>query len=144
MFEVVAISYGEVYEVRNPASLVNHDVLMVDDEIVLTNPLEPRVAKPCESCGRSSCPELLTSSDVPDVEPITNWFDACPAIGLIANCANGVEVEIPTLPQNCEIPVVVVASKLPTVSCVPVACKLPLEFVVTIELIGNVLAKKIC
>jgi len=51
--------------------------------------------------------------------------------------AYGEVVPIPTLPRKYD-EAVVVASKLPTVSCVPVAIRLPDEFVVTIELIGSV------
>ena len=45
-------------------------------------------------------------------------------------------------PANDEAEVVV-AIKLPTVSWVPVAIRLPEELVVTMELIGNVLATKL-
>jgi len=39
MPDVVAISYGEVYEVKNPASFVNCEVLIVDVAIVVTEAL---------------------------------------------------------------------------------------------------------
>ena len=45
----------------------------------------------------------------------------------MANCAQGVEVEIPTLPQNCEAAVVEVAKIFPTVSCEEVASIFPEE-----------------
>ncbi len=88
-------------------------------------------------------PLPVTKKFVAVDEPMTNWLLACPAIGLIANCAHGVVVEIPKLPQICDV-AVVLAIKLPTVSCVPVAMRAPEELVVTIELIGSDAADKTC
>ncbi len=45
-------------------------------------------------------------------------------------------VPIPTFPKKYDV-AVVVAIKLPTVNCVPVAMMTPLAFVVTMELIGR-------
>jgi hypothetical protein len=54
--------------------------------------------------------------------------------------------DVPTCkpPRNVEVAVVLVASKLPTVSCVPVAIKFPEAFVVMIEFAAKVCALKIC
>ena len=41
-----------VAEVKNPASLLNHESLIDDDAIVLTCPLEPVYANPCERDGK--------------------------------------------------------------------------------------------
>jgi hypothetical protein len=51
-------------------------------------------------------------------------------------------VPIPTLPIKYEL-ALVVAIIFPTVSCEPVAIRLPAEFVVMIELGANVVAEKI-
>ena len=54
-----------------------------------------------------------------------------------------VVVPIPTLPKKYEV-ALVVAIKFPTVSCVPVAIRLPDELVVIIELAANVVALNTC
>ncbi len=40
-------------DVRNPASLLNHDRLIDDEAIVCTSPLLPVNAKPCVSDGKN-------------------------------------------------------------------------------------------
>ncbi len=49
-------------DVRNPASLLNHDRFTDDEAIVCTSPLLPVNAKPCVSDGRYRDPKY------PDVE----------------------------------------------------------------------------
>jgi hypothetical protein len=63
--------------------------------------------------------------------------------GFTDNCAQGVDEPIPRNPLKYDV-AVVVAIKLPTVSCVPVAIKLPDELVVMIELAANVVAENTC
>jgi hypothetical protein len=55
----------------------------------------------------------------------------------------GVVVPIPTVPRKYEL-AVVVERRFPTVSCVPVAMRLPEAFVVMMEFAANVFAAKIC
>ncbi len=49
-------------DVRNPASLLNHDRLIDDEAIVCTSPFVPRYVNPCVSDGRKRDPKY------PDVE----------------------------------------------------------------------------
>ena len=87
-------------------------------------------------------PEFETVSHGAVVEP-THSENASPAIESIASLAEGVVVPIPTLPKKYDV-AVVVAIKLPTVSCVPVAIRLPDALVVIIEFGENVVAVNIC
>ena len=84
-------------------------------------------------------PKLLIRKLVALLEPTTNCAKALLALGLTENVANGVVVLIPTEPANVDV-AVVVASMLPTVSCVPVAIRVPAEFDVMIEFGENVVA----
>src|SRR5882724_9122146 len=64
-------------------------------------------------------------------------FEPMVAVGLMEKRPHGVVEPIEIAPANVEV-AVVVAIKLPTVSCVPVAMSTPDELVVTMELIGRV------
>ena len=87
-------------------------------------------------------PELDTVSHGAVVEPTQNE-KFVPATESTASVAAGVVVPTPTLPRKYEV-AVVVARMLPTVSCVPVAIRLPAELVVMIELAANVVAANTC
>ena len=84
-------------------------------------------------------PLLVTTKFVSVVDPITNAGPVIP-LGFTDNCAQGVVVPIPTFPRKYDV-ALVVAMMFPTVSCVPVAIRLPDELVVMIELAANVVAE---
>ena len=106
------------------------DVLVADPEIV--RPESVVVPKP----------EFETRNHGAVVDPTQNE-KASPDTESTESLADGEVVPIPRLPTKYEF-AVVVEIKFPTVSCVPVAIRLPEELVVTIELGENVVAENTC
>lgn len=77
------------------------------------------------------------------VEPNRIKFESKIEFPATANFIYGEVVPIPRFPRKYDV-ADVVAIKFPTVSCVPVAIKLPDELVVIIELAENVVALNTC
>ena len=121
---------------------VRHTPLTAKHPVVMLNPtLDVLVAEPeMLSPERVVVPKppLETVNHGAVVEPTQNE-KASPATESIARRAAGVVVPTPSFPLKNEF-AVVVEIKFPTVNCVPVAIKLPLELVVMIELVANVVA----
>ena len=93
---------------------------------LIAKPLIVVVPKPIDET------ESCVAVDEPTTNPIVS-----PASGFTERRANGVVVPIPRFPKKYDV-AVVVAMRLPTVSCVPVAMSAPAPFDVMIELIAYV------
>ena len=88
--------------------------MLSPDRVVVPNPID----------DTDSCVAVLDPTTKPTVSPPS---------GLTERRAKGVVVPTPTLPKKYDV-LVVVAIKLPTVSCVPVAISaVPFEFDVMME-----------
>lgn len=88
--------YGNAnVDVKNPASLLNQDSLIDDEAIVLTNPLLPVYAKPCDSEGSVSVPTLAVVADayVNDPRVVDELENVLRAVNVLAVYVLGIVVD---------------------------------------------------
>ena len=142
----VVEAYPEPSAVSVPAPLPTQVPLTAKHPVVMFQPTldvdvaEPEMVRPLSVVVPK--PELDTRSHGAVVDPTQNE-KASPDTESTESLADGEVVPIPRLPTKYEF-AVVVEIKFPTVSCVPVALRLPDEFVVTIEFGENVVAENTC
>ena len=82
-------------DVRNPASLLNHDSFTDDEAIVDTSPLLPVNAKPCVSDGIYSVPMLAVVAEayVNDPRVVDELLNVCRAVNVFVVYVLGIVVE---------------------------------------------------